>query len=82
MSGRRTGKMAAVRDPFTRQREWRWLGFCPLHEWERAECTRECAAVKDEMRRINESYAVLWFDRRRGVRPMDPLEFRLRQSAA
>jgi hypothetical protein len=47
-------------------------GFCPAHEQERAECTPECKALKDEMWRINQDYTTLWYDRRRGVRPETP----------
>lgn len=47
-------------------------GFCPVHSWERAECTRECNALTNELWRINQDYATLWYDRRRGVRPETP----------
>ncbi len=38
-------------------------GYCPLHEWERAECTSACLPQRNEMHGITKGLCAYWRDR-------------------
>jgi hypothetical protein len=42
------------------------MALCPVHLYARLMCTRECAAARRELVRINRDYRQYWYDRRRG----------------
>lgn len=49
-----------------------YQGFCPLHEWERAECDGACDALRGEMHRLTKGLHSVWGDRRRGFTIRNP----------
>jgi len=55
--------------------------LCPVHLYARLLCSADCAAARNEMRLINAGYRQYWYDRRRGVPPMDHRQFVRLQAA-
>ena len=54
--------------------------YCPIHEYEVLACGVECFERRQELSDIARQLSMYWADRRRGVAPMNQVEFALRHA--
>lgn len=52
--------------------------LCPLHMYQRARCNKKCADARRVLTKIGSDLRQYWYDRRHGVRPISPGEWRIR----
>jgi len=53
------------------------LVICPIHVYERNQCTVRCNAKRREFQRASQALRVYWYARKLGVQPMSPLRYQL-----
>jgi hypothetical protein len=49
--------------------------FCPIHLFDRDECSEDCKPARAELKRVMNAYHQYWYDRRRGVKPVSPSQY-------
>ena len=52
--------------------------LCPVHGYARKHCSWRCLHTRQEFRKLCADYRQLWYDRRRGVRPVTLDAYRIR----